>query len=177
MSLRAHGNGALSAPGCGAVNFAESAAPGRGSRELPAALTGRASPVGRAARWRFRFADPASPDLDRQRLGDWLAARGQDERTRRRLWDLFIISALNIWQATEADGIGLAATVIKTALLGANDAADIGMAAVPLGRLHAEATADLLELGSARRCGSAPGPRVSSAADGPGGFRIRLSTR
>ena len=87
--------------------------------------------VGRAA-LAFRFADPASPALDRQRLGDWLAARGQDERARRRLWDLFIISALNI--GGDDANVGLAATVIKTALLGRRDAADIGMAKVPLGR-------------------------------------------
>ena len=31
-----------------------------------------------------------------QRLGDWLAAQGQDERTRRVLWDLFTVSALNV---------------------------------------------------------------------------------
>jgi squalene-associated FAD-dependent desaturase len=94
--------------------------------------------VGRAA-LAFRVADPANPDLDQERLGSWLAARGQSERARRRLWDLFIVSALNI-DGDEAS-VGLAATVIKTALLGARDAADIGMARVPLGRLHAEATA------------------------------------
>ncbi len=114
--------------------------------------------VGRAA-LAFRFADPASPELDRQRLGDWLAARGQDERARRRLWDLFIISALNI--GGDDASVALAATVIKTALLGRKDAADIGMAKVPLGQLHADATARLLDrLGAEVRMG--PGPRRSS---------------
>jgi squalene-associated FAD-dependent desaturase len=126
--------------------------------------------VGRAA-LAFRLADPASPALDRQRLGDWLAARGQNERARRRLWDLFIISALNI--GGDDASVGLAATVIKTALLGRRDAADIGMAKVPQGRLHAEATADLLaKLGAEVRLGArAAGiERLDS-----GGFRITLS--
>jgi squalene-associated FAD-dependent desaturase len=126
--------------------------------------------VGRAA-LAFRFADPASPALDRQRLGDWLAARGQDERARRRLWDLFIISALNI--GGDDASVGLAATVIKTALLGRRDAADIGMAKVPQGRLHAEATADLLaRLGAEVRLGArAAGIERLTG----GGFRIALS--
>jgi squalene-associated FAD-dependent desaturase len=123
--------------------------------------------VGRAA-LAFRFADPASPDLDRQRLGEWLAVRGQDERARRRLWDLFIISALNI-NGDDAN-VGLAATVIKTALLGRRDAADIGMAKVPLGRLHADATAALLgRVGAEVRLGA----RAASVELLPGGgFRI-----
>ena len=69
--------------------------------------------------------DPAKPELDRQRLGDWLAAHGQDERTRRVLWDLFTVSALNV-NGDDAN-LSLAATVVKTALLGARDAADIGV--------------------------------------------------
>ncbi len=126
--------------------------------------------VGRAA-LAFRFADPASPELDRQRLGDWLAARGQDERARRRLWDLFIISALNI--GGDDASVALAATVIKTALLGRKDAADIGMARVPLGQLHADATAGLLDrLGAEVRMGA----RASAVERLPGGgFRIALS--
>jgi len=126
--------------------------------------------VGRAA-LAFRFADPASPDLDQERLGSWLAARGQGERARRRLWDLFIVSALNI-DGDEAS-VALAATVIKTALLGARDAADIGMAKVPLGRLHGEATASLLaRLGAAVRL-SARAASIDRPSDG--GFEVNLS--
>jgi len=125
--------------------------------------------VGRAA-LAFRFADPGNPVLDQQRLGDWLAARGQDEPARRRLWDVFIISALNM--AGDEASVGLAATVIKTALLGRRDAADIGMAKVPQGRLHAEATADLLaRLGAEVRLGA----RAAAIEPTPaGGFRISL---
>jgi squalene-associated FAD-dependent desaturase len=126
--------------------------------------------VGRAA-LAFRFANPASPALDQQRLGDWLAARGQDEPARRRLWDLFIISALNM--AGDEANTGLAATVIKTALLGQRDAADIGMAKVPQGQLHAEATADLLaRLGAEVRLGARAASIEPIAG---GGFRISLS--
>ena len=126
--------------------------------------------VGRAA-LAFRFSDPASPDLDGQDLGSWLAARGQGERARRRLWDLFIVSALNI-DGDEAS-VGLAATVIKTALLGARDAADIGIARVPLGRLHADATASLLaRLGAQVRLG-ARAASIERLADG--GLRVNLS--
>jgi squalene-associated FAD-dependent desaturase len=108
--------------------------------------------VGQAA-LALRFANPARPRLDEQRLGDWLAARGQSERARRRLWDLFIISALNI--AGDDASVSLAATVIKTALLGRKDAADIGMSAIPLGDLHGKAALRLLtRLGVEVRLGS-----------------------
>ena len=90
----------------------------------------------------MKFVDPGDPATDDQRLGDWLIAHGQSELARRRMWDLFIISALNI--AGDDANLSLAATVIKTALLGAKDAADIGVAAVPLGELHGKATAERL---------------------------------
>ena len=108
--------------------------------------------VGRAA-LAMRFVDQADPALDDQRLGDWLAARGQGELARRRLWDLFIISALNI--AGDDASLALAATVIKTALLGAKDAADIGVATVPLGELHGTAPA---------RCWPSSAPRYTLSA-------------
>jgi squalene-associated FAD-dependent desaturase len=119
----------------------------------------------------FRFADPASRTLDGLRLGDWLRARGQGERARRRLWDLFIVSALNI--AGDEASVSLAATVIKTALLGRADAADIGIAQVPLGRLHAEAPAGLLgRLGVQIRLGA----RAAAVDRIPGGgFRVQLT--
>jgi squalene-associated FAD-dependent desaturase len=90
----------------------------------------------------MRALDPADPALDAQRFGDWLAARGQDERARRALWDLFTVSALNI--AGDDASLALAATVVKTGLLGQNNAADIGVPALPLGELHGDAGAALL---------------------------------
>jgi uncharacterized protein with NAD-binding domain and iron-sulfur cluster len=95
----------------------------------------------------MRRTDPAAPVVDEQRFGDWLAARGQTERARRALWDLFTVSALNI--AGDDASLALAATVVKTGLLGRNNAADIGVPALPLGELHGDAAAThLAKLGA-----------------------------
>ena len=89
---------------------------------------------------RVKETDPA---VDSVRFGDWLAARWQTAHARRVLWDLFAVSALNI-NGDDAS-LSLAATVVKTGLLGKNDAADIGVPALPLGDLHGEAAARVLE--------------------------------
>jgi squalene-associated FAD-dependent desaturase len=115
--------------------------------------------------------DPARPELDGVRLGDWLAAHGQDERTRRALWDLFTVSTLNV--AGDDANLALAATVVKTALLSASDAADIGIPAVPLGDLHGRAATSLLTREGASVLVSAKVVAVEPLpADG---FRIRLA--
>lgn len=121
----------------------------------------------------MRFLDPARPGLDAQRLGDWLAARGQSERARRVLWDLFTVSALNV--AGDDANLSLAATVVRTALLGARDAADIGTPAIPLGDLHGKAGARLLDrLGATVRLGA----KVTSIQPlASGGFQVRLADR
>jgi hydroxysqualene dehydroxylase len=117
--------------------------------------------------------NPANPELDRQRLGDWLAAHGQDERTRRVLWDLFTVSALNV--PGDDANLALAATVVKTALLSARDAADIGVPTVPLGDLHGQAAARLLgRLGASVRTG-AKVTGIEPVAGG--GFRVRFASR
>jgi hypothetical protein len=123
--------------------------------------------------------NPAREDLDRQRLGDWLAARGQDEQTRRLLWDLFTVSALNT--AGDDANLALAATVVKTGLLGARDAADIGVPSIPLGQLHGQAAGALLtRLGAQVRL-SAKVAGVEVLPGGPGGpgarFLVRLAGR
>jgi squalene-associated FAD-dependent desaturase len=117
----------------------------------------------------IRLLRPGSPGLDGQRLGDWLARRGQSERARRRLWDLFIVSALNI-AGDDAD-VALAATVIRTGLLGSADAADIGVPAAPLGTMHGEAAAALLgRLGAT----IATGAKATAIQPLPGGvMRVR----
>jgi squalene-associated FAD-dependent desaturase len=119
----------------------------------------------------LRGVDPAAPASDAAALGPWLNARGQSERARRRLWDLFVVSALNI--GGDDANLSLAATVIQTALLGARDAADIGIAAVPLGDLHGRAAAELLSrLGARVRLGA----RAAGIDPVPGrGLRIELS--
>ncbi|MBV9206401.1 MAG: FAD-dependent oxidoreductase [Actinobacteria bacterium] len=117
----------------------------------------------------MRRLDPADPRLDAQRFGDWLAARGQTERARRALWDLFSVSALNI--AGDDASLALAATVVKTGLLGRNDAADIGVPARPLGELHGDAAATLLAKLGAR---VTLGAKVT-AIDVGEGFTVRLA--
>jgi squalene-associated FAD-dependent desaturase len=117
--------------------------------------------------------DPASPELDSQRLGDWLAAHWQGEHARRALWDLFTVSALNV--PGDDANLALAATVVKTALLSARDAADIGIPAVPLGDLHGQAAASLLgRLGARVRLGA---KAAAVEALPSGGFLIRLANR
>ena len=117
--------------------------------------------------------DPASPGLDGQRLGDWLAAHGQGEHARRALWDLFTVSALNV--AGDDANLALAATVVKTALLSGRDAADIGIPAVPLGDLHGQAAASLLGRLRARVRLGAKAAAVEALPSG--GFLVRLASR
>ncbi len=123
----------------------------------------------------MRFVDPAKPAVDEQRFGDWLAARGQDDRARRALWDLFTVSALNI--AGDDAALSLAATVVKTGLLGKNNAADIGVPALPLGELHGDAGATLLaKLGARVLLGakvSAIDPAAPDSSDSR--FLVRLT--
>jgi squalene-associated FAD-dependent desaturase len=120
--------------------------------------------------------DPADPRLDAQRFGDWLAARGQTERARRALWDLFTVSALNI--AGDDASLALAATVVKTGLLGRNNAADIGVPALPLGELHGDAGATALAKLGGKVLMSAKVTAIE-VADDPGPeaarFRVRLA--
>jgi squalene-associated FAD-dependent desaturase len=118
----------------------------------------------------FRRLDEADRKTDEIRLGDWLAARGQDERTRRVLWDLFSISSLNV--PGDDASLALAATVVKTGLLGDAGAADIGMPALSLGELHGGAAERLLAaLGASVRLST----KVAAIEPkGDGEFAIRL---
>jgi squalene-associated FAD-dependent desaturase len=118
----------------------------------------------------MRFVNPANLATDNQRFGDWLAAHGQTERSRRLLWDLFSVSSLNI--AGDDASLALAAVVVKTGLLGKNNAADIGVPALPLGELHGDAGATLLGKLGAR---VALGAKVTAIEprDG-GGYLVRL---
>ena len=121
----------------------------------------------------MRRVDPSDPAVDQQRFGDWLAARGQAERTRRALWDLFSVSALNI--AGDDASLALAATVVKTGLLGQNNAADIGVAALPLGELHGDAGATLLAKLGAQVSLGAKVSAIEPAGDQGARFRVRLA--
>jgi squalene-associated FAD-dependent desaturase len=119
----------------------------------------------------MRRVNPADPATDRQRFGDWLSAHGQTERSRRMLWDLFSVSSLNI--AGDDASLALAAVVVKTGLLGKNNAADIGVPALPLGELHGDAGATLLGKLGAR---VSLGAKVTAIEpqDG-GGYLVRLA--
>ena len=120
----------------------------------------------------MRFLDPADPALDGTTLGDWLAARGQNEAARRLMWDLFIVSALNI--AGDEASLPLSATVIKMALLGKRGAADIGIANVPLGDIHGQAAGELLGKIGARVMYGSRAAAVEALAGG--GFRVRIES-
>jgi uncharacterized protein with NAD-binding domain and iron-sulfur cluster len=119
----------------------------------------------------FRRLNEADPKTDELRLGDWLAAHGQDERTRRVLWDLFSVSSLNV--PGDDASLALAAVVVKTGLLGNADAADIGVPALPLGELHGTAAARVLaKLGATVRLAT----KVAAVEPkGEGEFLIRLA--
>ena len=119
----------------------------------------------------MRRVDPGDPRVDEQRFGDWLAAHGQSDRARRALWDLFTVSALNI--AGDDASLSLAATVVKTGLLGRSNAADIGVPALPLGELHGDAGATLLaRLGA----GVLPGAKVTAIEVDPASPPLRAAS-
>jgi uncharacterized protein with NAD-binding domain and iron-sulfur cluster len=119
----------------------------------------------------FRRLNEKDPQTDELRLGDWLAAHGQDERTRRVLWDLFSVSSLNV--PGDDASLALAAVVVKTGLLGDADAADIGVPALSLGELHGAAAARLLgKLGATVRT-QAKVTAIEPTDDG--GFVVRLA--
>ena len=119
----------------------------------------------------FRRVDPADPEADATRLGDWMEARGQSEHARRALWDLFTISTLNV--PGDDASLALAAKVVRTGLLEDSGAADIGVPALSLGELHgAAAQRKLGSLGAAVRLNTkVEGIQVI----GPAKFAVRLA--
>jgi len=119
----------------------------------------------------MRRVDPADPATDEIRFGDWLAAHGQDERARRALWDLFSVASLNV--PGDDATLSLAATVVRTGLLGDSGAADIGVPALSLGELHGAAAARLLgRLGATVRLNTKVAA-IEPLADA--GFTVRLA--
>jgi len=119
----------------------------------------------------MRRLDPADPATDELRLGDWLAAHGQDDRARRALWDLFSVSSLNV--PGDDASLALAAVVVQTGLLGDAGAADVGVPALSLGELHGAAAARLLaRLGATVRLNTKVAAIEASDQDG---FGVRLA--
>lgn len=119
----------------------------------------------------FRGVDPADPEADAVRLGDWMAARGQSDHTRRALWDLFTIATLNV--PGDDASLALAAKVVRTGLLEDSGAADIGVPALSLGELHgAAAQRKLGSLGARVRLNT----KVTGIeVKGPAQFAVRLA--
>jgi len=98
----------------------------------------------RAARTATRLGrlDPSAPGIDAQSLGGWLAAQGESPAAIDRFWDLLVRPTLNA-PARDAS-LALSAFVFQRGLLGTADAGDVGIASVPLDRLHAEPAAAAL---------------------------------
>ncbi|WP_024799640.1 hydroxysqualene dehydroxylase HpnE [Nocardia sp. BMG51109] len=128
-----------------------------------------------AARARFvraalalRAVDPGDPRSDAASFGEWLRAHGQDRDAVESLWDLVGIATLN----ARADDVSLAlaATVFQIGLLTRSDAADIGWARVPLGRLHGESAEKALAAAGATVLTRT---KVSAVQRNPDGWTIR----
>jgi squalene-associated FAD-dependent desaturase len=85
----------------------------------------------------LRDLDLADPSLDERTFGDWLAEHGQSPRAIETFWDLIVLPTVNLRSGDAS--LALATKVFQTGLLEAKAAADIGWAAVPLGRLHGDA--------------------------------------
>ena len=118
----------------------------------------------------LRYSSPGRRGDAGATLGSWLASRGQSENAVRLLWDLLSGSALGL-PADEAD-LQLAATVLRSALLGRRDNADIGVPAIPFSQLHAGPAAELLtRLGVTVELGVTA--EAVEAARG-GGFDVRI---
>ncbi len=126
--------------------------------------TGRAA----AALRRLDLADSA---LDERTFGSWLTEQGVPVDARTGFFDLLTRAALN--GTVDQVSLSLAAFVFRTALLEQADAADLGIALVPLQQLHGEAAGRLLsELGVQVRTHT----RVRSVRVKPTGLQISTDT-
>jgi squalene-associated FAD-dependent desaturase len=118
----------------------------------------------------LRRLDPTADDVDDQSFGAWLAGLGQSRRATESLWNLIGVATLN----AHADqvSLALAATVFQLGLLDDPHAADIGVSAVPLSRLHGEAATHQL-----RQAGVGICTRSKVTEIVPDGARWRISRR
>jgi hydroxysqualene dehydroxylase len=112
----------------------------------------------------MRRVDRDDPATDRRSFGDWLTEHGQDAATVDAMWDLVGIATLNA-RAADAS-LALAAMVFQVGLLTDSGAADIGWAAVPLGRLHGEAAAGALDAAGVATHLTAAVSELEPAGDG-----------
>jgi hydroxysqualene dehydroxylase len=86
--------------------------------------------------------DRNAPSSDAQTFRAWLKAHGQSDVAIERLFDVFTVATLNAPAAQVS--LSLGAMVFQDGLLRKADACDIGIARVPLGRLHGDAAAAVL---------------------------------
>ncbi len=115
----------------------------------------------------LRTVDPLDPTADQETFGSWLARHGQTDRTRRLLWDLVTVPALNL--AADHASLALAARVFRTGLLDDVAAGDIGVPRAPLAALHdAPARAAFTRLGITLRTGA----RAAHIVHEGGGFTV-----
>jgi squalene-associated FAD-dependent desaturase len=84
----------------------------------------------------LRLTDPADPAADERGFGQFLRDHGQSPAAISRLWSVISTATLNI--DPDQASLALAAKVFRTGLLEHRDGADLGYAAVPLGRIHDE---------------------------------------
>jgi squalene-associated FAD-dependent desaturase len=126
-----------------------------------------------AAGARLRSVDPNLPATDDETFGHWLATRGQSSAATDLLWGVICTAALNLPPAEAS--LALAAKVLRTGLLDAVDAADIGVPAAPLSDLHdAPARAALARQGVTVHLGArVSGIQAQDVADGPLTVRFR----
>lgn len=119
----------------------------------------------------LRRLDPAVDEVDAQSFGGWLAGLGQSSAAVRNLWDLIGVATLN----AHADhvSLSLAATVFQLGLLTDPGAADIGVPAVPLRRLHGEAATQQLRLAGADICTRR---KVAELVHEDAGWRVQLGS-
>ncbi|MCK9924265.1 hydroxysqualene dehydroxylase HpnE [Frankia sp. AgPm24] len=114
--------------------------------------------------------DERSPRVDSGSFGAWLASHGQGPAATSALWELLTVATLNL-PADEAS-LGLAAKVVRTGLLEAADAGDIGWAEAPLSRLHGDAAlAALTAVGADVRTGV----KVRSVTADGAGWRVAVT--
>ncbi|MGI8759826.1 MAG: hydroxysqualene dehydroxylase HpnE [Jatrophihabitantaceae bacterium] len=133
---------------------------------------GLLSPTDRARAVRgalaLRRLDPADAALDRRSLGEFLRAHGQNDATIEALWSIVGTATLNL--RPDDASLALAAKVFRTGLLDRAGAADVGVAAVPLGELHSVRARSELERAGVEVLASS---RVEAVEPGGSGVVVR----
>jgi squalene-associated FAD-dependent desaturase len=91
---------------------------------------------------RLNLVNRNAPSSDLETFGTWLTSHGQSDAAIARLFDVFTVATLNAPAAQVS--LSLGAMVFQDGLLRKADACDIGIARVPLSRLHGDAAAAVL---------------------------------